>query len=110
MTGELGLSDAARAGDHSPDAPTHEVTPDLAYRRLAIVNAVFYGRRDAGDREWVLIDTGVAGTTGLITAAAEERFGAECAPRLHHPDAWAFRPCRRPARARRALAGAGLCP
>jgi glyoxylase-like metal-dependent hydrolase (beta-lactamase superfamily II) len=76
MAEQVGISDAALARDLSPDAPTHEVVPDLAYRRLAIVNVAFYGRRGAGDREWVLIDAGVFGTTALITAAAEERFGA----------------------------------
>lgn len=53
----------------------HEIAPDLAYRRLAIVNVVYFGRPDAGDRQWVLIDAGVAGTAGLITADAESRFG-----------------------------------
>ena len=38
--------DAARTGS------THEVRPDVAYRRLGIVNLVFYGPRQAGDRGW----------------------------------------------------------
>jgi glyoxylase-like metal-dependent hydrolase (beta-lactamase superfamily II) len=80
MAEQVKVPNDARAGDTSPDARTQEVAPDLAYRRLAIVNIVFYGRRGAGDREWVLIDTGVVGTTGLITAAAEERFGAGSRP------------------------------
>src|SRR3954453_10812063 len=41
---------------------TLEVAPDLAYRRLAIVNVVFVGKAGANDRGWVLIDTGIAGT------------------------------------------------
>jgi len=66
--------------DASRDDNTREICPDLAYRRLAIVNVVFLGRPHAGDREWVLIDAGVIGTTGLITAAAEERFGPRSRP------------------------------
>ena len=37
-------------------APVQEVTPDLAYKRLGIVNVVFYGRPDG---PWVLIDAGL---------------------------------------------------
>ena len=56
------------------DDGTIEVAPDLAYLRLAIVNAVFYGAPGAPD--WVLIDTGVFGMAGRIRHAAAERFGA----------------------------------
>lgn len=66
-------SSAARYG-------TQELCSDLAYRRLGLVNVVFFGRPCAGDREWVLIDAGVIGTTGLITGAAEERFGPKSRP------------------------------
>jgi glyoxylase-like metal-dependent hydrolase (beta-lactamase superfamily II) len=52
-----------------------EIAPDLACKRLALVNVVFYGKPGAGDREWVLIDTGVGGTAGLIIRAAAQRFG-----------------------------------
>ncbi|MGK9204248.1 MBL fold metallo-hydrolase [Sinorhizobium meliloti] len=66
--------------DAARDDGTHEICPDLACRRLAIVNVVFFGTPGAGDREWVLIDAGVMGTTGLITGAAEERFGPNARP------------------------------
>lgn len=66
--------------DTAPDDGTREVAPDLAYRRLGIVNAAFYGRPGAGDRKWVLIDAGVFGTMNLITGAAEERFGKDARP------------------------------
>lgn len=66
--------DAAR-GDH-----TQEVAPDLAYRRLGIVNVVFVGPADAGDRGWVLIDAGLAGTAPLIRSAAVARFGEAARP------------------------------
>jgi glyoxylase-like metal-dependent hydrolase (beta-lactamase superfamily II) len=58
----------------------HEVAPDIAYQRLAIVNVVFVGRPDAADRDWVLIDAGIRGTAGLIAGAAESRFGDTSRP------------------------------
>lgn len=67
--------------DRERDDGTHEVAPDLAYRRLAIVNVVFYGSPGAGDREWILIDTGIPGTSRYIIDAAEERFGPDSRPR-----------------------------
>jgi glyoxylase-like metal-dependent hydrolase (beta-lactamase superfamily II) len=78
---QIPLSPAARADDPDRDAArddgTHEIAPDLAYRRLAIVNVVFYGLPGAGDRKWVLIDAGLFGTKNLITSAAEERLGGK---------------------------------
>lgn len=59
---------------HSALDSTHEVAPDLFYKRLAIVNVMFYGPPGAGDRQWVLIDAGLPGTGGLIARAAEARF------------------------------------
>ena len=55
------------------DDPVHEIAPDVAYRRLAIVNVAFYGLPNAS--EWVLIDAGLPGTKGLIQSAAKSRFG-----------------------------------
>lgn len=66
--------------DHARDDGTHEVAPDLAYKRLAIVNVAFYGVPGAGDRQWVLIDAGVPGTAHLIAKAAAERFGEGARP------------------------------
>ncbi len=65
--------------DH-PEDGTHEIAPDLAYRRLAMVNVIFYGAPHSGDRGWVLIDTGVPGLGRLIENAAEERFGKRNRP------------------------------
>ena len=72
----------SRAEIQSPhtDDHTNQIAPDLAYKRLAIVNVVFYGAPNVGDRNWVLIDTGVMGTTGLIESAAAERFGEGARP------------------------------
>ena len=58
-----------------------DITPDLAYLRTAIVNLFLYGPRGAGDRGWVLVDTGLYGSAARIAAAAEERFGAGARPR-----------------------------
>jgi glyoxylase-like metal-dependent hydrolase (beta-lactamase superfamily II) len=81
---QLPLSDAARADDPSVDGQraddTLEIASDLAYRRLAIVNVVFFGRSGAGDRGWVLVDAGLFGTRGLIQGAAAERFGRSSRP------------------------------
>ncbi len=59
---------------------THEVAPDLAYKRLAMVNVVFYGAPSAGDRQWVLIDTGIPGLASSIEKAARLRFGKNSRP------------------------------
>ncbi len=75
---ELGLE--ARAHETDPGDGTHEIAHDLAYRRLVMVNVVFYGLPDAGDRGWVLVDAGVPGTKALIVKAAEARFGAGSRP------------------------------
>ena len=56
------------------------VRPDLAVKRLAIVNVVMVGLPDAGDRGWVLVDAGVIGSKSAIVAAAAERFGAGARP------------------------------
>ncbi len=52
--------------------PIQEVADDLAYKRLGIVNVLFYGRPD---EPWVLVDAGLPGTAHSIRAAARERFG-----------------------------------
>lgn len=84
MDHQIPIDTASRADspqqDDARDDGTHEVAPDLAYKRLVLVNVVFYGLADAGDRGWVLIDAGVGGTAGLIAGAAEERFGEGARP------------------------------
>jgi glyoxylase-like metal-dependent hydrolase (beta-lactamase superfamily II) len=57
-----------------------EVLPDVAYRRLGIVNVAFIGPAGAADREWVLVDCGIPGSAPAIEAAAAERFGAGSRP------------------------------
>lgn len=68
--------DRARIG-LSPE----RIAPDLAYLRTAIVNVYFYGMPDAGDRNWVLIDAGIAGSHNAIVHAAESIFGTGARPR-----------------------------
>lgn len=81
---QIPLDPNASAEDQHQDAirddGTNEVAPDLAFKRCAIANVVFWGMPDAGDRGWVLVDAGVMGTTGLIAKAAAERFGANARP------------------------------
>ena len=58
-----------------PGPAPQEIAPDIAYLRTAIVNVFFFGLPTAGDRGWVLIDAGIAGTAERIAEAAGERFG-----------------------------------
>ena len=60
--------------------PTGIVTDDLSYLRTGIVNVFFYGLPGAGDRSWVLIDTGIYGFSGRIMAEAARRFGDGARP------------------------------
>lgn len=84
MKEQVPISEAARADspefDDLRDDGTREVLPDVAYKRLAIVNVAFIGKAGSGDRQWVLIDAGVRGTTGMIRRAARERFGDASRP------------------------------
>ena len=73
------LDPAGQAG-HSDNDGTEEVRPDLAFKRLAIVNMLFFGLPNAGDRGWVLIDAGIPGTAGPIKRAAAKRFGKNARP------------------------------
>ena len=65
---------------HAEDDGTVEILPDLAYKRLAIVNVVFFGLAGAGDRGWTLIDAGIPGAAGAIKKAAAKRFGENARP------------------------------
>lgn len=88
MAAQIQLSSDASALEPALDAArndrTHEVLPDVAYRRLGIVDVVFCGPRQAGDRAWVLIDAGLPGTKGLIRDAAAAPFGADAPGGDHH--------------------------
>lgn len=81
MAQQVPLSSSARADnprqDDARDDGLHQVTPDLAYQRLAIVNAAYV---ETGSGGWVLIDAGVPGAAGLITSAVEKRYGPDSRP------------------------------
>jgi glyoxylase-like metal-dependent hydrolase (beta-lactamase superfamily II) len=66
------MNDDAFARDAVGDDGTHEIGRDLAYKRLAFVNVMFFGL--PGTADWVLVDAGVHGSATLISHAAEERF------------------------------------
>jgi glyoxylase-like metal-dependent hydrolase (beta-lactamase superfamily II) len=69
---QIALDPAIEAGIYKDDG-TKEIAPDIAFKRLGLVNVVFYGRPDQAG--WVLVDAGLPGTAGLIVGAAEARFG-----------------------------------
>jgi glyoxylase-like metal-dependent hydrolase (beta-lactamase superfamily II) len=71
-------ADVGREESHTPGV--HEICEDLAYKRLLMVNVVYYGTPGAGDLKWTLIDAGLPGTAGSIVSAAEERFGKGARP------------------------------
>jgi glyoxylase-like metal-dependent hydrolase (beta-lactamase superfamily II) len=80
MAQQIPLDPSARAHEKVQEESVREIAPDIAYLRLLIVNIMFVGPRNAGDREWVLIDAGLPGTMSRITAAAAERFGKYARP------------------------------
>lgn len=80
MAHQIPLDPAARADDPHKHDGLHDVLPDLAFQRLAIVNVIFLGPPGAGDRAWVLIDAGIPGSANTIAAAAEARFGNGARP------------------------------
>ncbi|CAO4138687.1 hypothetical protein LPLAFNJD_LOCUS251 [Methylorubrum aminovorans] len=84
MAQQIPISRQARADDPRADAErddgTHEIAPDLAYRRLVLANVVFVGASGAGDRNWVLVDAGIPGSKAAIRNAAAARFGEGARP------------------------------
>jgi glyoxylase-like metal-dependent hydrolase (beta-lactamase superfamily II) len=79
MREQVPIDSTARIGLDS-HAGIHEIASDLAYRRLAIVNVIYYGRSEAGDRGWVLIDAGLSGMGPFIVGGAVARFGKDSRP------------------------------
>ena len=79
MTQQIPLKSDAVIG-RSTGSGVIEVTPDLAYRRLTLVNVVFVGPREAPDRDWVLVDAGLPDSAAEIMAAASHRFGVLSRP------------------------------
>lgn len=80
MAHQIPLSPDTIAAVPHPEDGVVEIAPDLAIRRLAVANVAFCGSLLAGDRHWVLIDTGVSGFGTRIKEIAEERFGKAARP------------------------------
>ena len=77
MAQQIPVDEEALFGFPVPEEAVRAIAPDLAYRRLAMVNVVFAGKPDG---PWVLIDAGLPGTAGMIRRSADTRFGAGRAP------------------------------
>lgn len=84
----LGRASAAEQQGLREDGTRH-LLPDLAYKRLFVVNVAFYGNPD-GYENWVLIDAGVPGTLANLKEAARRRFGGRAPSAIllthAHPD------------------------
>lgn len=90
MRERISLGPESRADlDGMADDGTRHLLPDLAYKRLFIVNVVFYGQ-PGGDEPWVLIDAGVPGTLANLKESAERRFAGRTPAAIvlthAHPD------------------------
>ena len=72
METQISLDESAIAPDSDSDESNgHEVAPDIAYLRCAIVNVAFIGLPHQNG--WVLVDAGVPKMAGRIGRAAQER-------------------------------------
>jgi glyoxylase-like metal-dependent hydrolase (beta-lactamase superfamily II) len=79
MRHQIPLDSSNIVGTEQPDG-TIEVAPDLAYKRLLLVNVVFYGDPSVPNNPWVLIDAGIMGSSSFIQSAARSRFGESNPP------------------------------
>lgn len=79
MAVQIGLTDKARAAEEHGDEHLRQIAPDVAYRRLTLVNVVFVGQPSGGNN-WVLVDAGIPGSAPAIIAAAQARFGPDARP------------------------------
>jgi glyoxylase-like metal-dependent hydrolase (beta-lactamase superfamily II) len=79
MAQQVPVDDAAQLLGRKTD-DVIEIVSDVAYRRLGIVNVMYYGDPSAEDRRWILIDAGVRGTARTIERGAERRFGPAARP------------------------------
>jgi glyoxylase-like metal-dependent hydrolase (beta-lactamase superfamily II) len=79
MTVQLSLHDADLAPTTEAGSGTLVFAPDLAYKRLSIVNVIFFGDPTRGS-DWVLIDAGLPTSKSGIIEAAESRFGRASRP------------------------------
>ncbi|HEX2942930.1 MAG TPA: MBL fold metallo-hydrolase [Rhodopila sp.] len=80
MTQQVPVDDHAEAGIEIPEESVFEIAPDVAYRRLALVNIVLVGQPQGTGADWVLIDAGLPGTAGIIARTAAARFAGGTPP------------------------------
>lgn len=80
MAQQIPLDNRNRADERDRNDDTREIAADLAYLRTVMVNVLFSGLPNAGDRGWVLIDAGIKGAKNAIKSAAEKRFGVGSRP------------------------------
>ncbi len=76
MAQQIAVGSEALFGEADSDGVI-ELAPDLAYRRLGIVNIVLAG---APEGPWVLIDAGLPGTRSVLEHAVAGRFGQAARP------------------------------
>lgn len=62
------------------EGPLWEIEGDVFCLQLSIVNVFFVGARQAGDRQWVLIDTGLPTSGSSIRRTAAELYGRGSRP------------------------------
>ena len=83
MSKQVPVDDSAVATGTDDDG-MHQIAADVAYKRLMMVNVVYFGAPAVAGaavrREWVLIDAGLPGTAASIRHAAEEHFGRNVPP------------------------------
>lgn len=77
MAQQIDVDPRAIIETQADDGP-HEVAPEVAMLRLAIVNVVLAAA--PGGADFVLIDAGVPGSAGAIRRAVSQRFGAAARP------------------------------
>lgn len=72
--------DTDAAADGQSEGGLHELTHDLAYQRLIMVNVAYLGTTSHHNPEWVLVDAGLPGSTKPILESVEHRFGKGARP------------------------------
>jgi glyoxylase-like metal-dependent hydrolase (beta-lactamase superfamily II) len=80
MAQQIPVGGQAITGIEIPEEGVFEIAPDVAYRRLALVNIVLVGQPRGLGNGWVLIDAGLPGTDGIIAGIAEARFTSRGKP------------------------------
>ena len=78
MVQQVPVDPRARADREQDEDGPHGFGPDLAYRRLVMVNVVFVGAPGAGDRGWVLVDAGIPGREGSIKRRRRGALRSRC--------------------------------